>query len=478
MAMGLWRRGSDERTSPWKLSLSLDTGGGARQVTISTGVSDRRAAAEVERRVGQLATCVRAGVAPDADLLAWLERIPGKLRTALVKQGLVAPDAAAFGRAVAEHVADYLADCEHHGQSTTHIHNKRAQLQRFLDRTGVRRLADIRRDTVAEFLREIRANGKSARTVNQHQTTIVAFLNWCVERERLGRNPASRLKRLDESGDQRRKRRAATEEELAALLAAAPLNRRTVYLVAAMTGLRRGELGKLVVSDVDLQARTLTVRREVSKNKTQAVVPLHSQVVEVLRKHIPVTAARSDKLFAFLPRIQTFHRDLDAAGIARMDEQGRRLDLHALRTTFATRLLRQGVPTAIAKHLTRHKTAAVLDKHYNATDFKDALGAIGCLPALEMAEAGLTAADEPAVLRFPTAAERAVQNAVAEVPPAAGAVANPRQDAPGAAPVGTPPRLRYTASPDADRRDPAGTDGIKRQKSRKDSDLRAVGAVG
>lgn len=65
--------------------------------------------------------------------------------------------------------------------------------------------------------------------------------------------------------EQNRVPAALTDEELERLLAHCPEPTRTVVALAADTGMRRSELGRLTWGDVDFEAGTLTVRR--SKNR-------------------------------------------------------------------------------------------------------------------------------------------------------------------------------------------------------------------
>ena len=53
----------------------------------------------------------------------------------------------------------------------------------------------------------------------------------------------------------------------------------------------------------------------------------------------------------------TFRRDLKRAGIEVLDALGRKVDFHALRKTFATRLAVKGVPQRFAQELMRHSDA-------------------------------------------------------------------------------------------------------------------------
>lgn len=115
----------------------------------------------------------------------------------------------------------------------------RSQLNKIARHVDDGRLGDLNLNSVGRYLQDLRQAGRSARTVNQHRATAVAFANWCVERGRLESISLTRLPKLDESLDRRRKRRAATEDELRRLFTTLPDERRPHYLTELLTGLRR-----------------------------------------------------------------------------------------------------------------------------------------------------------------------------------------------------------------------------------------------
>jgi integrase len=192
--------------------------------------------------------------------------------------------------------------------------------------------------------------------------------------------------------DRRHPRRAATDKEICRLLGAVPEYRRYVYMTAVMTGLRRGELGKIERRNIDLDKKTLRVRAEVSKNGEEAKVPLHDEMVARFRDKIVLLGA-ADRIFETTPNNLTFQRDVKKAGIAYKDENGRYFDFHALRSTFATRLLRNDISLSKAIRLTRHKSVKTLEVHYDMLGLSDAEEAMDQLPGLGLDENG--GADEP-----------------------------------------------------------------------------------
>ncbi len=62
--------------------------------------------------------------------------------------------------------------------------------------------------------------------------------------------------------------------------------------------------------------------------------------------------------------MKTFRKDLEAAGIAASDGQGRRVDFHALRHTLATNLARAGVSPRVAMEMMRHSDMRLTQRTY------------------------------------------------------------------------------------------------------------------
>lgn len=295
-------------------------------------------------------------------------------------------------RPIKEHVAEYLEHCRHVQESAVHIGNKKTQLERAVRSIGAARVTDLEPNKVAEYLQELstsgrakvhrsgKDNGLSARSVNQHRATIIAFLEWCVRNDRLSANPLKILPKLDEARDRRHVRRAYTESELERLIAS-PAGRGKLYHFAVLTGLRRNELAGIAWSDVDFNAACIRVRPNIGKSKREAVVPLNVQAIEILRALKLQDAKSSDAIFQTLPTNPTFQRDLKRAKIDRIDEAGRILDFHALRTTTGTLLARAGVAPQIVSRVMRHSDMKITLKHYTDLRISDDAQAVAKLPA-------------------------------------------------------------------------------------------------
>ena|GEM_PF-1306720 len=305
--------------------------------------------------------------------------------------GLGDPFAEQRRRPLQEHIGEYIEHCQRIGESPVHVKNKKSQLERLVAGIGATRLSDLEPNRVEKHLHELALSGRrvyrhgdrdaglSARSVNQHRATVVAFVQWCVRNRRTSDNPLKILGKLDERKDRRRVRRAFTEDELSRLLdVAGP--RRPIYLLALLTGLRRGELGKITWADVDLHGQVIRVRVGVGKAAREDHVPLHPQAVEALAQIKARARSATDRVIPTLPRDKTFRRDLERAGIQRFDDQGRVVDFHALRTTTGTMLARMGIAPQIVTRIMRHSNMAMTLKHYTDLRLHDEAKAVEGLP--------------------------------------------------------------------------------------------------
>ena len=85
---------------------------------------------------------------------------------------------------------------------------------------------------------------------------------------------------------------------------------------------------------------------------------------------------------------RVLYRLLESAAIPREDEAGRKLDIHALRHSFCTRLARSGAPMSHTQLLMGHADVRLTSKVYAHLEAEATRGAIENLPP--------TAATQPA----------------------------------------------------------------------------------
>lgn len=225
-----------------------------------------------------------------------------------------------------------------------------------------------------------RTDGLSAKSVRNVHATLLSALSDAARKGTVLRNVAAAADppAISRSG---RPMRAWNSEQLRTFLEAiADHNLYPLYLLAASTGMRRGELVGLVWENVDLDSARLTVNQQIvsvdyqlieTDLKTEAsrrTIDLDERTVAVLRGHRKKQLAQqmasghrggNGYLFATTdgspihPDLisQTFERAL-----ARLDVP--RIRLHDLRHTHATILLRENVHPKVVSERLGHASVA------------------------------------------------------------------------------------------------------------------------
>lgn len=319
----------------------------------STGTDDyERAKAILERRADDV-VLARAGFVDQEDLD---EKEAGEAQ-------------------LSKHVADYLRSCRRRG-GKSHNSQKAKRLQSFVEFTGDALLRCVTPCDLEKWMQSLDDRELSARTVNSYRQDVVAFANWCVSVGRLRRNRFEKIAKFRESArTKRRDRRALRDDEVERLLqAGGESGRRLWYALAVMAGLRLGEIRRLMWGDIDLDGAVLVVRE--GKNGHDDEVPLHPELVRELRAVRPLGARSVDPVCARNLNQRQRVRDFERARILSPDERGRVADFHALRTTFATRLAREGVSPQLAQRLLRHADIGTTMKYYTRLETEDAARAL------------------------------------------------------------------------------------------------------
>jgi integrase len=197
--------------------------------------------------------------------------------------------------------------------------------------------------------------GKS--TLNKDITNLRAFLNWAVKN------------RFVASGLQIRKVRvpqkpvvALSVQQVRDLVTAAsryPTLRLRV-LLAATTGLRRGDVEAIRVGDIHFDRNTIsTWNRKAGKAMPER--PILEQIMTELSNHVATLPDGQERLFADRFSPKKWERIRKAIGLPE-------LKFHDLRKTFASLLAQRGVPTAVTQRLLEHSSPQLTNDVYTNVD--------------------------------------------------------------------------------------------------------------
>ena len=307
--------------------------------------------------------------------------------------------------------------------SPLHYRNVKARLDRTIAALGLAALPDLQPVRVIRYRNQLREGGASNRTANLVVDSLGAMLSWALGCGLIETNPLRNVRRLpDGVGHQRCRRRAMTDDEIARFLAAAKdddeatartwaengggegngrrvrvrVPQAPMWMAFLETGARWSELTNTRWADWDLDQRTLVLRAETTKSKKRRVLPLRPEMVVAMKElraqytqRVGREPAPRDVVFlspegATLMRatnnaMRLFDRLLKRAGISRVDEDGRKLDIHSLRHTFGSRLARNGVGLVQVQRLMGHsdpKLTAQVYTHLDVEDLRRAVDAV------------------------------------------------------------------------------------------------------
>lgn len=220
--------------------------------------------------------------------------------------------------------------------------------------------------------------GLSPKTIQNHVTFLHGLMKWSVKRGWARSNPVAAVDRPPVEGTDP-DIRFLTLDEVEAMIREVPDDLlgptdRVLYLAAAMTGARQGELVALRWRAIDWAAAKIRIRRKRYRGKDgkpkskrgSRAVPLANRLARELELHFQRSPYQADDDLVF-PHPETgkpydtskmgkrFKAAMTAAGMG--DRYGREdgITFHSCRHTFATRCAAAGVPLRTLQEWLGHR---------------------------------------------------------------------------------------------------------------------------
>lgn len=385
-----------------------------RDHLIAKGCAPRRVAM-VRARLKRLAEECAFGKLPDLNTAAierWLVLMASKGVSAATRNGY-REAAVGFGnwcRRTHRLIANPFADVPLANVKADRRHLRRAlteaELGRLLTVARLRPLAEYGRDKVKTL-----PDAEHPKRTNWHLAPLT-------------------IDNIAEAAD-RGRLSLAKRPEMIADLEHRGRERALTYKTLLLTGLRKGELVSLTVGQLDLDAEQpyAALNAADEKNRKGSDIPLRADLAADLRaflgdrlkalqdaarlrigEPVPMRLSSAAPVFnVSAGLIRILDRDLAAAGIAKRDERGRVVDVHALRVSFGTHLSKGGVALRTAQAAMRHSKPDLTANVYTDPKLLDVAGALDALPTLPLYA-------EPQAYR-----QRATGTAGPELPDAGGA---------------------------------------------------------
>jgi integrase len=285
---------------------------------------------------------------------------------------------------VAEAGARYVDHLEHvMERKRTTIQDYRGYLSGHLDPYfGDRWIEKTDGGQVMGYLKRKRAQGLSTKTVQNHLTFLHGIFKFARKRGWVSTNPVASVDRPRQVGSSRRRVRYLQPDELDAVVRAVQDDvleavERALYVTAAMTGLRQGELLALRWVDCDWIARRIRVadnytrgQLDSPKSREGRSVPMADRVAGELERLFQRSRwqAEDDLVFGHPENGHVLDPSKMRKRFARALERARvrKITFHELRHTFGTRLAAAGVPLRAIQEWMGHADAKTTEvyRHY------------------------------------------------------------------------------------------------------------------
>jgi integrase len=260
---------------------------------------------------------------------------------------------------------------------------------------GRKKIKDVQARHIYELIDTLRRNDLAESTNRLAIDTLGRMLSFGKKRGLVAQNVCRDLERGDKPSTKTRERATPIEaEELTGLLKAAHAVWSLVFLLAAYSGLRQGEILGLRWTDIDFDADRIHVQGQLARGgeyaptKSRAgirtVEILAAPVMNELRKAYLAAEDKSGYVFVTedgRPRhhhgaLETFKSACRRAGIGERK-------FHDLRHTFASLLISEGFdPVYVASQMGHAKPSLTLDtyshlyaKHRRTEQARESLGA-------------------------------------------------------------------------------------------------------
>ena len=306
---------------------------------------------------------------------------------------------------IGKHLESYRVAMQSRGTTDKHQNDVFRAIDSLLVFSEARTLKGLSRDSFDGWIAELRGLGKSQKTIHNYVFGVKTWVKWLVETKRLREDFATGVKIKRTDAGRVRLRRAFSVDELIQLIEGAPQRsvqryaethpgattktlevfrqagerRGMAYKLGALTGLRLEEMRALCWADIKphrdnagVERWFLEVTPQTSKSRKRVQLPIGDELATALqewrvtnsgqigrpvRARDPVICMKKGGSIApgvIRHLVRMLYLDAKFLGIPRVDETGRTIDVHALRYTFASLLILQGVHLFEVQKLMRH----------------------------------------------------------------------------------------------------------------------------
>lgn len=219
--------------------------------------------------------------------------------------------------------------------------------------------------------------GAKGYTINFEVTALRTIFNLAIQWKYLDQNPASKVKLL--KTDDSKPRRFLTDIECQWLLEHTPKDLYPIFFTFLNTGMRRAELVNLEWADIDFENAMISIRRKPFwlPKTGEREIPMNTELKIVLdrlpkKSNFVFTGKDGQKIDPDKVR-RCLVEIAENAGIENLSE------IHALRHTFASRLIAKGVDLPTVQKLMGHSSieTTMIYTHQTTDHLRNAVSKLG-----------------------------------------------------------------------------------------------------
>ena len=242
------------------------------------------------------------------------------------------------------------------GDQEASIYETALTMRHFERLVGTCNSRQITQTAIDEFILK-RAQEIKRTTLNKDIRNFKAFINWCRENRYVNGEIKIRLLKEDE-----RPVKSLSNTQIKKLLSASKPYQtlRMRILLALGTGLRRGDIESLGISDVDFESSYVTTRSQKTR-KSMGSRPVPVPIMAELKKYVSGFNPEQEKIFRDRFNQYRWNKIRDKLGLGDFK-------FHDLRKTFGSILAQNGVSTAVTQRLLEHSSSDLTNKVYTNVD--------------------------------------------------------------------------------------------------------------
>jgi integrase len=254
----------------------------------------------------------------------------------------------------------------------------KTSLNKFCSEFGDRIVSTIKPSELENLQVKRQKEGLASATIDHEIQVTKIMINKAFNDEIVGADTLRAFKRIKPllTKDANARNRVLTPEEFERILEKMPYPGKGPFLTAFRTGMREGEILKLVWPKVDLENRVIKLEAGDTKDKEPRIIPIPGDLLAMLR-HTPRVPVHDPHVFLSKGKkigAETFRewvkKACEEAGIlyGRFAKGG--FVPHDLRHGFVTYMRKAGVDRSVIMELTGHSTEAMFHR-YNEIDGED-----------------------------------------------------------------------------------------------------------